>query len=106
CYHDGNGLVRRRVKGNTVPALAQSDLVQRVLVGPATLRSSERRGHMPDAGSRLWPGIETAQYQPRSVLRGLDGGEDQSLALEPDFDRSRAERGCLAKPSGADREEG
>src|SRR5215217_7690246 len=105
-HHDGDDLMRRCVKRNTAAAYAQPDFVQRVLISPGTLRGREWGGHMPDACSRLRPGVETAENQPRTLLGGLDGGKDQTIALEPDFDWRRAEQGGLAKPLGTDREKG
>src|SRR5215217_1570080 len=90
-HHDGDDLVRRCVKRNTAAAFAQPDCVQRVLIGPGTLRGREWGGHMPDARSRLRPGVETAEYQRHTLLGGLDRGKDQTLALEPNFDWRRAE---------------
>ena len=57
---------------------------------PLPVLKAKKRLAAMHPGSRLWPGIETAEYQPGSLFRGLDGGKNQSLPLEPDFDRSRA----------------
>src|SRR4029450_3853329 len=104
-YHDSDDLVRRRVKRDATTPVAQPNLVQRLLVRPRPAGSTDDRRKVPGSSRRASGRVVTAEYEPGTVSRRLEGGKHQALSLQPEVHQRKLEWRRLSQPHRLDRKE-
>ena len=105
-HHDGDDLMRRRVKGHEATALTNPDLVQLTLVGPRPMRADDRGAEVPGSRGWLTGGVVAAENHASAPLGRFETRKHQPVSLERHIDRLDREPRGLAQPDALYRKEG